>query len=71
MKDVEGWDEYVEAHASEADSDEDGMPDSWEEKHGLNPADKSDAATYNLSKEYTNLEVYINSLVEKLYPALK
>lgn len=71
QKDAEEWDEYVEAHASEVDSDEDGMPDVWEEKNGLNPADKSDAATYNLSKEYTNLEVYINSLVEKLYPALK
>ena len=47
------------------------MPDVWEEKNGLNPADKSDAATYNLSKEYTNLEVYINSLVANLYPALK
>lgn len=71
QKDAEEWDEYVEAHASEVDSDGDGMPDVWEEKNGLNPADKSDAATYNLSKEYTNLEVYINSLVENLYPALK
>lgn len=71
QKDAEEWDEYVEAHASEVDSDGDGMPDVWEEKNGLNPADKSDAATYNLSKEYTNLEVYINSLVANLYPALK
>lgn len=37
----------------------------------MNPADKSDAVKYNLSKDYTNLEIYINSLVEGLYPTLK
>lgn len=71
QKDAEGWDEYVEAHTSDSDSDEDGMPDSWEKQKGLNPADKSDAAKYNLSKEYTNLEIYINSLAESLYPVYK
>lgn len=71
QKDAEGWDEYVEVHSSEVDSDGDGMPDIWEEQNGLNPADKSDAVKYNLSKDYTNLEIYINSLVEGLYPTLK
>lgn len=71
QKDAEGWDEYVEVHTSDSDSDEDGMPDSWEKQKGLNPADKSDAAKYNLSKEYTNLEIYINSLAESLYPVYK
>jgi pectate lyase len=47
------------------DSDNDGMPDEWEKKNGLNPNDASDASAYTLSKSYTNIEVYINSLVNK------
>ena len=46
-----------------ADTDQDGMPDEWEKKNKLNPSDASDAAAYKLSKQYTNIEVYINSLV--------
>jgi hypothetical protein len=45
-----------------ADADNDGMPDDWEKKNGLNPADASDAAGYKLSRQYCNIEVYINSL---------
>jgi pectate lyase len=48
-----------------ADADKDGMPDEWEKKHNLNPKDASDAAAYKLHKQYTNIEVYINSLTEK------
>lgn len=47
-----------------ADMDKDGMPDEWENKHNLNPGDGSDAATTQLHKFYTNLEVYINSLTK-------
>ena len=48
------------------DTDEDGMPDSWEIKHGLNSKDASDGYKTSLNKEgYTNLEVYINSLVSE------
>ena len=47
------------------DSDNDGIPDSWERAHGLNPQEASDAKTVSLSPEgYTNLEVYLNSLVQ-------
>lgn len=46
-----------------ADTDIDGMPDEWETTNGLNPHDKKDSAGYNLSEQYTNLEMYINSLV--------
>lgn len=46
-----------------ADTDKDGMPDDWEKKHGLNPNDASDASDYKLDKRYTNIEVYLNSLV--------
>jgi hypothetical protein len=50
------------------DSDGDGMPDSWEDKMGLNKNDPSDAGlivddetkSYN---GYSNIEVYCNSLV--------
>lgn len=47
-----------------ADADKDGMPDEWEKKKGLNPADAGDASGYMLDKQYTNIEVYINSLVK-------
>ena len=46
------------------DKDQDGIPDAWETKHGLNPADASDASAYKLDKEYTNIEVYLNGLVD-------
>lgn len=46
------------------DSDGDGMPDHWEKEHTLNPLDKADGSTTTLSKTaYTNLEVYLNSLL--------
>jgi pectate lyase len=44
------------------DSDADGMPDAWEKKNGLD-INKADASGYTLSKQYTNIEIYINSLV--------
>lgn len=65
--DVGGWPSYVTG-TTLIDSDKDGMPDEWENARGLNPNDKSDGVKYNLDRQYTNLEVYLNSLVEKLYP---
>jgi pectate lyase len=47
-----------------ADTDKDGMPDDWEVKHGLNSTDATDAANYKLSKNYTNIEVYLNGLIK-------
>lgn len=46
------------------DVDKDGMPDEWERKNNLNPTNAADAAQISLHKFYTNLEMYINSLVE-------
>ena len=46
-----------------ADNDKDGIPDDWEVKKGLDPADASDAGIYKLSKSYTNIEVYLNDLI--------
>lgn len=65
--DVGGWGEYKQA-AVPVDTDGDGMPDEWEKAHGLNPDNGNDGAAYNLSASYTNLEVYLNGLVEHLYP---
>jgi hypothetical protein len=47
-----------------ADTDKDGMPDEWEKKNGLNPADAADATGYKLDKLYTNIEIYINGLIK-------
>lgn len=47
------------------DSDNDGMPDEWETQHGLNPNDATDANQTDESG-YTNIEVYINSLVAEI-----
>ena len=44
------------------DTDQDGMPDEWETAHGLNSNNAADRNTLDASG-YTNLEVYINSLV--------
>ncbi|MBQ8927054.1 MAG: carbohydrate-binding protein [Oscillospiraceae bacterium] len=44
-----------------ADTDRDGMPDAWENEHGLNPKDASDGPIVSLSADdYTNLELYLN-----------
>lgn len=46
------------------DADQDGMSDEFEADHGLNPKDPADRNDTKLSKEgYTNLEVYLNSLI--------
>jgi len=43
------------------DKDNDGMPDSWELSMGLNPS-INEAALFTLSKAYTNIEMYLNSI---------
>ncbi|WP_231463756.1 polysaccharide lyase [Pedobacter sp. Leaf132] len=45
------------------DSDNDGIPDAYELKNGLNPKDAKDAAKVTKSG-YSNIEVYLNSLVD-------
>lgn len=46
------------------DSDNDGMPDSWESKNGLNPKNATDASQDKDKNGYTNIEEYLNSLVQ-------
>lgn len=60
--DAGGW-PALKKGRPQPDSDGDGMPDAWETAHGLNPADASDAAAYSLNKSYTNIEVYLNGIV--------
>jgi hypothetical protein len=43
-----------------ADSDHDGMPDEWEQSHGLNPNDASDGPTDRDKDGYTNVEEFLN-----------
>ncbi|MCG2613813.1 pectate lyase [Terrimonas sp. NA20] len=59
---ISAWPALKEAKGP-LDSDNDGMPDEWEKKNGLNPKDPTDATGFTLNKQYTNIEVYINSLV--------
>lgn len=64
--DVGGWNEYVTAELPK-DSDLDGIPDDWEDAFGLDKFSYSDAKARTLQPPYSNLEVYLNSLVEHLY----
>lgn len=58
---VGGWGEYKTA-AAPTDTDQDGMPDEWEKKKGLNPNDATDGNKTDASG-YTMLEIYLNELV--------
>ncbi|WP_461826719.1 hypothetical protein [Dysgonomonas sp.] len=64
--DVGGWPDLKQG-VYPVDTDGDGMPDGWEMKNGLNPYSDTDSKEYKLSKEYTNVEVYLNSLVDNDY----
>jgi hypothetical protein len=50
------------------DTDKDGMPDAWETKYGLNPNDPADATGDFDKTGYTNIEKYINGIVDGSYP---
>jgi hypothetical protein len=59
---VGGWPELQTAPAPR-DSDGDGMPDAWEREHGLNADDAADGPADGNNDGYTNVEEYLNSLV--------
>ncbi|MCC9654296.1 pectate lyase family protein [Rhodopirellula halodulae] len=61
-KDVGGWPE-LKSQPAPSDRDNDGMPDSWETEHGLDPDDSADGAEDGNGDGYTHLEDYLNSLV--------
>ncbi|MBR5653534.1 MAG: pectate lyase [Prevotella sp.] len=55
----------LESEAAPADSDGDGMPDTWENANGLDANDANDGAIV-CADGYTNLENYLNSLVASI-----
>lgn len=61
-KTVAAW-PFLKQGAVPTDTDNDGIPDEWEKKHHLDPHDRKDAAAFMLDKNYSNIEVYMNSLV--------
>ena len=51
------------------DTDQDGMPDAWEDANGLNKNSKTDAVAFSTSDpSYLNIEVYINTLINTTPP---
>lgn len=66
QNDVGGW-PTLDKGTKLTDSDKDGMPDDWETANGLNPKlNDSKQYTVDTEKIYTNLEVYMNSLVQDI-----
>ena len=61
QKDVGGWPKLPTGSAPK-DTDQDGMPDTWEHSHQLDPRNPNDGNAIQ-STGFTNLETYLNSLV--------
>jgi hypothetical protein len=58
---VGGW-PILNSTTPPIDTDHDGMPDSWETAHGLNPYDANDNKLDRDSDGYTNIEEYLNQI---------
>ena len=74
VSDVEGYTEEnfgTGERPAGFDTDGDGIPDEWEIANGLNPNDATDGNAYTIDPKgwYTNVEVYVNSLVEDIMKA--
>ena len=54
--------------AAPVDTDRDGMPDAWELRYGLDPNSPADANGDFDGTGYTNVEKYVNGLVDGSYP---
>ncbi|MDR1336336.1 MAG: pectate lyase [Tannerella sp.] len=63
---VGGWPVYSSLPAP-ADSDGDGIPDEWEDAHGLDKNDAGDAGRLPEGGGYTPLETYLDSLVAHIF----
>jgi hypothetical protein len=64
QKDVGGW-PTLKSNPAPIDTDQDGIPDSWELANNLNPLITNDRE-YNLNPYYTDIEIYINDLVQNI-----
>lgn len=56
---VGGWPEYISIPPLK-DDDNDGMPNAWEVKNGLNPNETEDASLDGDKDGYTNIEEFLN-----------
>ena len=63
QNDVGGW-PGLNSLPAPLDTDQDGMPDFWEIEMGLKPNDPSDRNGDGNGDGYTNLEEYLNALVQ-------
>lgn len=61
QSEVGGWPDLAQGEPW-TDSDGDGMPDDWEETHGLDAQDAADGAADPDGDGYTNVEDWLNSL---------
>ena len=66
QKDVGGW-PTLRSRPPLKDTDQDGMPDEWERKQGLNPAEPDDRNEDQDKDGFTNLEEYLNGLAEDIH----
>ena len=64
QEDVGGFPE-LKTGKTPVDSDNDGMPDDWEIKNKLDPKTQNPNGK-DVDKNYDNIEVYVNSLVQKI-----
>ncbi len=69
QSDAGGWEDYPEVHRSDHwDSDNDGLPDWWEDIHGLNPhSPEDDFSDANMDEDNdgaTNLNDYLNWMAD-------
>jgi hypothetical protein len=62
QNDTGGWPK-LRSLPSPLDTDQDGMPDSWEIKNDLNPTNPDDRNSIKSKDGFTNLENYLNEIV--------
>ncbi len=62
QNETEAW-PLLQSLPAPPDTDGDGIPDAWEIRHGLDPNNSQDGNAYSLDPNYTNLEMYLNSLI--------
>ena len=62
VEQVGGW-PVLKSKTPPKDTDHDGMPDSWEKEHDLDPTNAADGKKDRNDDGFTNLEEYLNSLI--------
>lgn len=65
--DVHGREVEYQTYNQPEDTDGDGIPDTWEDEHGMDKNNFMDAKDVSVKAPYMNIEVYLNELVAHLY----